>query len=498
MQVVYPFPDNYKRFCDFREESAEKESEDSSETNKELEQREKISFKYFEYSPYLSKVLSTQFSHIFKNTNQFNPVNCIDPFIFLEKTSSLSFRNLFIDSFSTLIHFSKELKDFESIKPNYYIDTEIKHAMIDQDSNMIAFSENSTFILNNDILICINHLENMFIILSEDINHISIKNHFTVQFKLEIKDEKSYLNARFFNSRQRILQTSRIIHNFVTHTTTHTFYFKNSSTNTQIVNHTLFDKNGNRANVYKKNNLKVQSIYHYKIDKYCLISECDIYSPSTPPPPSSSPPSSSPSDMEENKGKKDDKENELRYRGRYEEIVSQGKIVNKKLLKDDELIYNKENDQVLVDQLKRVKIKDEILIGWKVAKSIDGDERILKLMIPVDAKIVQPVDREFFSTRGKVRCSKAIVMDIQLPLKNGEVSCVPREMSAYSYVYEKDSERPFVYHIGKEVIPDRFDESEDLSCTNGIHFYHDRDIVFEQFLQHLNGSNSSSSTNYHL
>jgi hypothetical protein len=233
-------------------------------------------------------------------------------------------------------------------------------------------------------------------------------------------------------------------------------------------------------------------VYHYKIDKYYLISECDVYS--SPPSPSLP----SPSDMEgDNKEDKDKNENELRYRGRYEEIVSQGKIVSKKLLKNDELIYNKENDQVLVDQLKRFKIKDEIVIGWKVAKSIDGDEhRILKLMIPVDAKIVQPVDREFFSTRGKVRCSKAIVMDIQLPLKNGEVSCVPREMSAYSYVYEKD--RPFVYHVGKEVIPDEFDENEDLSCTNGIHFYHDRDIVFEQFLDHLNGSNSSSSTNYHL
>jgi hypothetical protein len=51
---------------------------------------------------------------------------------------------------------------------------------------------------------------------------------------------------------------------------------------------------------------------------------------------------------------------------------------------------------------------------------------------------------------------------------------------AYSYVY-KDDMIGFEYKVGTEVIPDSFDENENESCTNGIHYYQDRNTIFEVY-----------------
>ena len=128
-------------------------------------------------------------------------------------------------------------------------------------------------------------------------------------------------------------------------------------------------------------------------------------------------------------------------------------------------------------------MKDEIVIGWKVAKSLPnelGEKRIIKLGIPADAMIVKPIDMEYFNTRGKERCNKAIVMDIQLPM-NDEISIVPSETSAYSYIFNENGMR-FEYKVGMEVVPDIFDPNENESCTHGIHFYRDRQSVFDVYM----------------
>ncbi len=176
----------------------------------------------------------------------------------------------------------------------------------------------------------------------------------------------------------------------------------------------------------------------------------------------------------------EDKNTGLRFRGKYEDEKKDDKIVHKKLTQDDKVIYQKEGDQVLVDEINNKKVKDEIVIGWKLAATSNGEKRIIKLAVPVDAQIVKPIDTEYFHTKGKERCNKAIVMDIQLPDEQDEISVVPHEKQALSCVFT--GSKPFEYNLGQEIVPDSFDPNENESCTHGIHFYRDRGSVFDIYV----------------
>jgi hypothetical protein len=173
---------------------------------------------------------------------------------------------------------------------------------------------------------------------------------------------------------------------------------------------------------------------------------------------------------------------ELRYRGVYVSIKEQGKHLRTTLKKDEEIIYDKQGDGVTVDTIKRYeKDRDAIVIGWKVVKSESCEVRLLKLGIPVDAEIVSPIDTDFFFKRQKQRCSKAIVMDIQLPDPCNEISVVPEEMFAYSFVYENQEANSFVYNVGQEVVPDRFDNNDTETCASGIHFFANRKDAYDVY-----------------
>ena len=82
-------------------------------------------------------------------------------------------------------------------------------------------------------------------------------------------------------------------------------------------------------------------------------------------------------------------------------------------------------------------------IGWKKCKN----DVIVKLLIPADAK------RSSATTR-KCRASKAIVL---------EVVGAKEAVSTY--------DDKFVYQVGKEVVPDGFDDNRWNECSNGIHFF---------------------------
>jgi hypothetical protein len=71
-------------------------------------------------------------------------------------------------------------------------------------------------------------------------------------------------------------------------------------------------------------------------------------------------------------------------------------------------------------------------------------------------------------------------MDIQFPEEGEEISIVPNEIVAYSYIHMTDI--PFEYKVGKEIIPDSFDSNDDVSCTHGIHFYRNRHSVFDVYI----------------
>lgn len=178
----------------------------------------------------------------------------------------------------------------------------------------------------------------------------------------------------------------------------------------------------------------------------------------------------------------DDEKTGLRFRGVYnaEMNTSNGKMIYKTLQKDNEYIYIKKGDDVLLNHVTEdIKKRDTEIIGWKVAQNEYGEKRIVKLAILPDANIVRPIDEEYFYTKGKERCNKAIVVDIQYPDEEKIESVVPHEMTAYSYLFNNQK---FEYTVGKEVTPDAFDVDENVSCTNGIHYYRDRKSVFDVYV----------------
>ncbi len=82
-------------------------------------------------------------------------------------------------------------------------------------------------------------------------------------------------------------------------------------------------------------------------------------------------------------------------------------------------------------------------VAWKKCKN----NVIVKLLIPEDAK------RSSATTR-KCRASKAIVLEV---------------IGAEKGISKKD--KNFIYEVGKEMIPDSFDDDRWNECSNGIHFF---------------------------
>lgn len=82
-------------------------------------------------------------------------------------------------------------------------------------------------------------------------------------------------------------------------------------------------------------------------------------------------------------------------------------------------------------------------VGWKKCK----DNVIVKLLIPEDAQRSSATSR-------KCRASKAIVLEV---------------IGAEKAISTNDED--FVYEVGKEVVPDSFDDDRWNECSHGIHFF---------------------------
>jgi hypothetical protein len=98
-------------------------------------------------------------------------------------------------------------------------------------------------------------------------------------------------------------------------------------------------------------------------------------------------------------------------------------------------------------------------IGWKKIYTYLEDYRgsfIVKLLIPEDAK-------RSSSTTRKCRCDKAKVLEI----RNIENGYTIDELTNVSY-------RCCIYTVGEYVYPDSFDENRWRECSNGIHFFINR------------------------
>lgn len=91
---------------------------------------------------------------------------------------------------------------------------------------------------------------------------------------------------------------------------------------------------------------------------------------------------------------------------------------------------------------------DGAFVGWK---KIGG--KLVKLLIPEDA-------RRSSATTNKCRCDKAQVLAITDTDGNNPIDKIT------NYDYE-----PCDYIVGETVIPDSFDENRWNECSNGIHFF---------------------------
>lgn len=92
---------------------------------------------------------------------------------------------------------------------------------------------------------------------------------------------------------------------------------------------------------------------------------------------------------------------------------------------------------------------DGEFIGWKKVNSC-----LIKLKIPFDAK-------RSSATSQKCRCDKAMVLEI-IDLRDNE----PIEE-----IMNDSQNVPLLYRVGEMVYPDSFDENRWNECSNGIHFF---------------------------
>ena len=90
-------------------------------------------------------------------------------------------------------------------------------------------------------------------------------------------------------------------------------------------------------------------------------------------------------------------------------------------------------------------------VAWK---KVEG-KYLVKLQVPEDA-------RRLSATTRKCRCDKALVLDITS--LDGEEHY--NEVVNYNYNYNET-----IYKVGEMVYPDSFDENRWNECSNGIHFF---------------------------
>ena len=90
-------------------------------------------------------------------------------------------------------------------------------------------------------------------------------------------------------------------------------------------------------------------------------------------------------------------------------------------------------------------------------KKVDG--KLVELVIPADA-------RRISATKEKCRCDKAKVISITDITSNEQIS----EVTNINYVKT-------LYKVGEMVYPDAFDEDRFNECSNGIHFFIDKQLA---------------------
>lgn len=466
------FPDNYTKFNKIEDTDVEGDTRIDSILFLKLKAEihnystSTISMDYFQYSKALVDVLREvysvnverfvpDYSYSFVNLNILYGLIQARMFLIMERLSLLDTRkrvyNVFANEFMEFMNVDVRIRGGSNLFMN--IEGKGEHKiLLDKKMNIMMITEDVTFIFMKDVAIMVpnNGKETEFVIITNDHLYMSMK-EYVANFSVSSDKDSLYLDGKFVAPKKT--QKLHIRYNYIDDQLKTNYMIYNNVTKLKLILSYTLEPNGDVAKYYNKNGLLISMNYTKETDTTRLISYCMVENSEEP---------------------------QMRFRGKYEEERKGDKLVKKELSKNDQLIYQKEDDLVKIDTIHKKKVKEiDTVIGWKVAKSQNGENRIVKLMIPMDGRIVTPIDDEYFHTCGKERCDKAIVMDIQYPDKEEERSVVPDEMVAYSYMHVSNT--PLEYKVGKEIYPDLFDTNEDTSCTHGIHFYRNRDSVFEVY-----------------
>ena len=103
---------------------------------------------------------------------------------------------------------------------------------------------------------------------------------------------------------------------------------------------------------------------------------------------------------------------------------------------------------------------DGDFVGWKKLTTQDFDAYLVKMRIPAEAK-------RSSATTNKCRCEFAEVLAIE-PINNA-----PQVHTIYHNAYGHTT----TYTVGQIVRPDKWDENRWNECSNGIHFFCDREAA---------------------
>lgn len=343
-------------------------------------------------------------------------------------------------------------QNIKAINPIIIYSKDYKDCVLIFDFIIMIFTDNYILIIPNEVLdedyyMLIVNGKTYF--MSDDLSIVDV-----------IKKEFDYNGIIYRNYGYIKTDTQKQIFNYSIDSNSDINEFYNYSNKETKLEMKLFCKVITKKNIhltkYVKNKCEFEEYYDYDNNFKYIISQCMI----------------------------NDNDTGLRHRGKFIGKSNGDKNISRTITFDDKIVYNKEGDEtttnLLVDE-KKYQNRTEMIIGWKVGKSVEGEQRIIKLGIMPDAQIVRPINEEYFITHNKERCDKAFVLDIQLPIVNEEISVVPNEQNAYSYVY-KSGITNFDYKVGQEVIPDSFNFDENVGCANGIHYFHNRKDLCEAYI----------------
>jgi hypothetical protein len=365
-------------------------------------------------------------------------------------------------------------EQFKSIKTYLIYSKNFKDAIIFNKYMLFVLTDNYILILPN-----IKSLDNYSLIINGKVYLKIFDKELVIRMKKEYIYTKTKNKIIWKNYGYVKNSTETEIFNFSTDNEfviKKIFDYTNKDTKLKIKsNNTFFTKQNIQISKYTENKCEVEEYLNLNTNYKYVRSECMI--------PKSMITDNMITDFMIGNGNNNE-DSGLRFRGKFTQSSSNGKNIKKTINIGDKIIYDKEGEETRTDLLvdkKKYLNRKEIIIGYKVAKSANGELRVIKLGITTDAQIAIPIDEHYFINYCKERCNKAIVMDIQLPIKNEEISVVPNEIVAYSYIF-KSGKNDFNYKVGTEVIPDSFNPDEDIGCANGIHYFQSRENLFEAYI----------------